>query len=108
MLAKYFRQDEDGWRIVDGIRRRVRFRVLNLLHAFSHLGVFDVIFCRNVLMYFDPTTKEEVARRLSRRLAGDGYLVLGAATTVAGLPAGRTRRNGRFGIRRAADAAVAG
>jgi chemotaxis protein methyltransferase CheR len=108
MLAKYFRQVEDGWRIEDSIRRRVRFRVLNLLHPFAHLGLFDVIFSRNVLMYFDPITKEDVARRLSRRLAGDGYLVLGAAETVEGLQSGLTRRNGVIGIRRAARAVAAG
>jgi chemotaxis protein methyltransferase CheR len=82
MLAKYIRQDSGGWWIDESLRRRVRFRVLNMLHAFTHLGVFDVIFCRNVMMYFDPATKEDVARRLCQRLAADGHLVLGAAESV--------------------------
>jgi chemotaxis protein methyltransferase CheR len=85
MLAKYLRQDGAGWRIEDSLRRRVQFSVLNLLHAFSHLGIFDVIFCRNVLMYFDSATKEDVARRLCERLAQDGFLVLGAAESLEGL-----------------------
>jgi chemotaxis protein methyltransferase CheR len=85
MLAKYVRQDSHGWWIDDALRRRVQFRVQNLLHAFSHLGRFDVIFCRNVLMYFDTATKEDVARRLCQRLAGDGHLVLGAAESLDGL-----------------------
>jgi chemotaxis protein methyltransferase CheR len=91
MLAKYFRRTEHGWSIEDAIRRRVRFRVSNLLHPFSHLGVFDIIFCRNVLMYFDAATKEDVVRRLRRALAGDGYLVVGAAETLEGLQSGFDR-----------------
>jgi chemotaxis protein methyltransferase CheR len=85
MLGKYLQQDNHGWRIDQRLRRRVQFRRLNLLHSFSHLGMFDVIFCRNVLMYFDFFTKEDVARRLCERLAGDGYLVLGAAESLEGL-----------------------
>ena len=63
----------------------VKYRQLNLLSDFSHLGVFDVIFCRNVLIYFDQETKISLLNRLARVVAGDGYLVLGAAETVVGL-----------------------
>jgi chemotaxis protein methyltransferase CheR len=59
--------------------------VLNLLGPFSTLGPFDIIFCRNVLMYFDADTKAGVLERLSDRLADDGYLMLGAAETMLGL-----------------------
>ena len=63
----------------------VKYRQHNLLSDFSHLGVFDLIFCRNVLIYFDPAAKVDVLDRLARATASDGYLVLGAAETVVGL-----------------------
>ena len=63
----------------------VKYRQLNLLNDFSQLGMFDLIFCRNVLIYFDQDTKVDVLNRLAQRTAGDGYLVLGAAETVVGL-----------------------
>ena len=59
--------------------------LLNLLSDFSHLGVFDLIFCRNVLIYFDQQTKIDLLERLAQTVTGDGYLVLGAAETVVGL-----------------------
>jgi chemotaxis protein methyltransferase CheR len=79
MLAKYFRRERGGWRVLPSIRARVRFRVLNLLESFAGLGPFEVTFCRNVLIYFDPATKDYVLARLSGVLADEGYLVLGAA-----------------------------
>ena len=63
----------------------VQYRQLNLLQDFSHLGVFDVIFCRNVLIYFDQDTKIGVFDRLARLMEPDGFLLLGAAETVVGL-----------------------
>ena len=67
------------------IRAMVQHRQLNLLQDFSHLGTFDVIFCRNVLIYFDQETKIGVFTRLAKRLEDDGFLTLGAAETVVGL-----------------------
>ena len=63
----------------------VQHRQLNLLHDFSQLGVFDVIFCRNVLIYFDQDTKINIFGRLAKAMEPDGFLVLGAAETVVGL-----------------------
>ena len=63
----------------------VQFRPLNLLADFCHLGTFDVVFCRNVLIYFDQETKIGVLDRIARIIDRDGYLVLGAAETVVGL-----------------------
>ncbi len=63
----------------------VQFRPLNLLSDFSHLGMFDVVFCRNVLIYFDQATKTDVLDRIGRVTSHDGYLALGAAETVVGL-----------------------
>jgi chemotaxis protein methyltransferase CheR len=85
MLIKYFTQNGDMWQIAPDIRSMVKYRQLNLLSDFSHLGVFDLIFCRNVLIYFDQETKINLLNRLARVVAGDGYLVLGAAETVVGL-----------------------
>jgi chemotaxis protein methyltransferase CheR len=86
LLLKYFTQIGDNWQIAAGIRAMVQFRPLNLIADFSHLGVFDVVFCRNVLLYFDQQTKSRVLGQVARRMDRDGgYLVLGAAETVVGL-----------------------
>jgi chemotaxis protein methyltransferase CheR len=84
-LLKYFTQVGEMWQIAPELRAMVAFRPLNLLHAFAHLGTFNVIFCRNVLIYFGADTKADVLERLARATAPDGYLALGAAETVVGL-----------------------
>jgi len=84
MLARHFHNDGGEWRLSSSTRRRVQFHVFNLLDSFEQLGLFDVIFCRNVLMYFDQATKHDVLGRLANALAPDGYLVLGSAETVLG------------------------
>ena len=85
LLIKHFKQVGELWQIAPDIRAMVKFRQLNLLSNFSHLGMFDLIFCRNVLIYFDQQTKIGVLENLARVVACDGYLVLGAAETVVGL-----------------------
>lgn len=85
LLIKYFKQVGELWQINPDIRAMVQHRQLNLLQDFSHLGVFDVIFCRNVLIYFDQETKIGVFTRLARQVEADGFLALGAAETVVGL-----------------------
>jgi chemotaxis protein methyltransferase CheR len=85
LLVKYFTQVGELWEIAPAIRSMVQFRQLNLLNSFSHLGTFDVVFCRNVLIYFDLETKVDVLDRIARILQPDGYLLLGAAETVVGL-----------------------
>jgi chemotaxis protein methyltransferase CheR len=85
LLIKHFAQTGELWQIAPEIRAMVRYRQLNLLADFSQLGVFDLIFCRNVLIYFDQDTKIDVLNRLARVTAQDGFLVLGAAETVVGL-----------------------
>ncbi|MCC8939256.1 protein-glutamate O-methyltransferase CheR [Bradyrhizobium sp. Arg68] len=85
MLVKYFKQSGELWQINPELRSMVQHRQLNLLHDFAQLGVFDVIFCRNVLIYFDQDTKINVFNRLARSMEADGFLVLGAAETVVGL-----------------------
>ncbi|MBR1124794.1 protein-glutamate O-methyltransferase CheR [Bradyrhizobium lablabi] len=85
MLVKYFKQTGEFWQINPELRGMVQHRQLNLLHDFSQLGTFDVIFCRNVLIYFDQDTKINIFNRLQRATEPDGFLVLGAAETVVGL-----------------------
>jgi chemotaxis protein methyltransferase CheR len=85
LLIEHFTQVGELWQIAPDIRAMVKFRQLNLLADFSQLGIFDLIFCRNVLIYFDQETKIDVLDRLSRVIAADGFLVLGAAETVVGL-----------------------
>jgi chemotaxis protein methyltransferase CheR len=85
LLVKYFKQNGELWQISPELRAMVQHRQLNLLHDFSQLGSFDVIFCRNVLIYFDQDTKISIFGRLAKAMEGDGFLVLGAAETVVGL-----------------------
>jgi chemotaxis protein methyltransferase CheR len=85
MLMKHFTQSGETWQISPEIKAMVQYRPLNLLADFSNLGKFDVVFCRNVLIYFDQATKIGVFERLARVTETDGYLVLGAAETVVGL-----------------------
>jgi chemotaxis protein methyltransferase CheR len=88
MLVKHFTQINETWQLSPEIRAMVQFKQLNLLHDFSSLGTFDIIFCRNVLIYFDQDTKVNVFNRLAKVIETDGFLVLGAAETVVGLSAG--------------------
>jgi chemotaxis protein methyltransferase CheR len=85
LLVKYFTQIGELWQISSELRGMVQHKQLNLLQDFSHLGRFDVIFCRNVLIYFDQDTKINIFNRLAKLMEPDGFLVLGAAETVVGL-----------------------
>ena len=85
MLMKYFQQIEDGWQVAERLRKGVRFEEGNLLERFRHLGPFDIVFCRNVLIYFDAETKADVLTRMTEVMHPDGYLFLGASETVFGL-----------------------
>lgn len=84
-LMKYFTQAGDVWQLNADVRAMVQFRQLNLLQDFSHLGTFDVIFCRNVLIYFDQDTKAMIFERMAKSLEADGTLLLGAAESVVGI-----------------------
>jgi chemotaxis protein methyltransferase CheR len=85
MLVKYFKQTGELWQLNPDIRAMTQFRQLNLLQDFAHLGTFDIVFCRNVLIYFDQDTKINVFKRLAKVMEPDGFLALGAAETVVGL-----------------------
>lgn len=83
LLVKHFAKNGKAWELNPEIRGRVKFRPHNLIED-RKLGVFDVIFCRNVLVYFDEETKRRVLARLGSQLTPDGYLVLGASETTTG------------------------
>ena len=85
LLVKYFKQNGDKWQISPQIRQMATFREFNLLTDLSALGQFDVVFCRNVLIYFDQPTKGRVLDQISRIMPPDGFLYLGGAETVLGI-----------------------
>lgn len=84
-LMRHFTQVGEQWQISSALRGMVQYRPLNLLRDFSSLGSFDVVFCRNVLIYFDQPTKSDILGRIARQIPEDGYLLMGAAETVIGL-----------------------
>ncbi|MBB4211618.1 chemotaxis protein CheR [Rhodothalassium salexigens] len=85
LLMKYFDQEGESWLLKPEIRNMVQFRNFNLLDRFSGLGRFDVVFCRNVLIYFDTTRKAETLEKIHGTMPSDGFLFLGAAETVLGI-----------------------
>ncbi len=82
MLMSYFTQNDTKWQINDDIRNMVRYETFNLLDDMAKFGKFDIIFCRNVLIYFDEETKTDILERLRKQLSDDGFLILGGAETV--------------------------
>ena len=85
LLVKYFQKKEDQWQISADIRSKVQYKEFNLLEDFRPLGQFDVVYCRNVLIYFDQPTKSDVLARISALMPDDGFLFLGGAETVLGI-----------------------
>jgi chemotaxis protein methyltransferase CheR len=85
LLVKYFNRHGEMWQIAPELRAMIQYRSFNLLNDLTSLGRFDVVFCRNVLIYFDQETKAAVLERLHAVIERDGYFVLGAAETVVGL-----------------------
>ncbi len=86
LLMKYFSQEGEKWRIKPEIKQNIKYSNFNLLKPMSSLGgSFDVIFCRNVLIYFDQETKKDILERMSTILKPDGFLFLGGSETVLGI-----------------------
>ncbi|HNQ92996.1 MAG TPA: protein-glutamate O-methyltransferase CheR [Alphaproteobacteria bacterium] len=84
-LMKYFTQVGETWQIKDEIKNMIKFSSFNLLGDMSRMGMFDVVFCRNVLIYFDEKTKGSVLEKMERQMESDGFLFLGGAETVLGI-----------------------
>jgi len=85
LLVKYFKKKDDMWQVDDAIRSMVQYKEFNLLESMQSFGTFDIVFCRNVLIYFDQPTKSDVLSRMSRQMAEDAVLYLGGAETVLGI-----------------------
>lgn len=85
MLLKYFNKVDNQWIIRDELRKLVEFRQMNLSRPWPRLPVFDIIFIRNVMIYFDIETKKEILKRIRECLHPEGYLFLGAAETTLNL-----------------------
>jgi chemotaxis protein methyltransferase CheR len=85
LLLKYFKKKDDVWQIDPVLKSMVQYREFNLLNDLKALGQFDVVFCRNVLIYFDQPTKTRVLDQISRLMQADGVLFLGGAETVLGI-----------------------
>ena len=83
-MIRWFEEIEDGWRAVEPLRRMVRFQVQNLLEPPPHPAMFDIVLCRNVLLYLNAERRGQVFDRLANAMAADGYLMLGAGETVIG------------------------
>jgi chemotaxis protein methyltransferase CheR len=84
-LARYFVEQRGGWKVKDQIRAMVAFQHRNLLKPFADLGPFDIIFCRNVAIYFDAPRRRDLFHRLAERLTPGGYLFVGACESLVDL-----------------------
>jgi chemotaxis protein methyltransferase CheR len=85
LLVKYFKKKDEMWEIDPTIRSMVQYKEWNLLDSLSALGQFDVVYCRNVLIYFDQPTKAKVLEGVAKQMPDDGVLYLGGAETVLGV-----------------------
>jgi chemotaxis protein methyltransferase CheR len=98
LLVKYFTKTGDQWQIKPEIRAMVAYRIFNLLDDLAPLGRFDVVFCRNVLIYFDAPTKAQILDRIAKIMPPDGFLFLGGAETVVGITDKFAPKTGLRGI----------
>ncbi len=85
LLLKYFKKQDEMWQIDPALQALIQFKFYNLLDDLQPLGMFDIVFCRNVLIYFDQETKGRVLEQVSRLMPEDGVLFLGGAETVLGI-----------------------
>ncbi len=85
LLMKHFDKHEDMWQIKPDLRSMIEYKYFNLLESLAPLGQFDVVFCRNVLIYFDQETKGKVMAQIASLMPKDGLLFLGGAETVLGI-----------------------
>ena len=106
LLMRYFKKEEAGWRIADAIRTVPQFREFNLLGDLRPLGRFDIVFCRNVLIYFDQDTKKRVLEAIAAQMPPEGLLYLGGAETVLGITSRFAPIQGERGVYGVTTAAV--
>lgn len=85
LRQRHFREQGGRWRIKDELRALTSFRQLNLLEPFGSLGAFDIVFCRNVAIYFELETRRQLFERIARQLKPGGTLVIGSSETLQGV-----------------------
>jgi chemotaxis protein methyltransferase CheR len=98
LMANFSQEDANSWRVSDSLRRLVTFRSFNLLDSYGWLPDLDVVFCRNVLMYFDHKTRISVLDRIGDIMAADGALLLGPAESMGGFTLGYTAADSAPGL----------
>jgi chemotaxis protein methyltransferase CheR len=81
---RFFKENGSCWEVAAEIQNRVSFREMNLMQSYSFLGKFDVIFCRNVLIYFSQELKRDILKRMTQVLNPEGYLILGGSESISG------------------------
>jgi len=108
LLVKYFTQVGENWVFDPAMRAMVNYRQFNLLSPMTALGQFDIVFCRNVLIYFDQETKGKVLDNISRQMPTDGLLFLGGAETVIGVTSAFSPVDGQRGLYRQSGVAKPG
>jgi chemotaxis protein methyltransferase CheR len=106
LLMQHFTQQDDHWRISERLRSQVTYRKQNLMEPTAGLGKFDVVLCRNVMIYFDAPTKTEVLNKIAQQLNPGGFLILGAAETVMGLTTNFETAQDRRGLYKLSSKAV--
>jgi chemotaxis protein methyltransferase CheR len=80
---RYFRHVDDSWEVIPDIKKRVAFREMNLMQSYALLGRFDIIYCRNVLIYFSAELKRDILSRMAKALNPGGYLILGGSESIS-------------------------
>jgi chemotaxis protein methyltransferase CheR len=98
MLMNNFEQRGEKWGVKEDLKKNIKYKYFNLLAPMAELGKFDIIFCRNVLIYFDEATKGDVLNRMAKQLAPDGFLFLGGAETVLGITDSFKLKEGARGL----------
>jgi chemotaxis protein methyltransferase CheR len=83
--VKHFDKVDDRWQVKKELQKMISFQELNLMEDFESLGHFDIVFCRNVLIYFDVATKQKVLSKIKGVLAKDGVLFIGCAESMVGI-----------------------
>lgn len=104
-LARYFTREGEQWRVAPYLRAMLKFKEWNLLSSLAPLGTFDIVFCRNVLIYFDPPTKTRVLAAIRRQMAPDGLIYLGASETPMGVAPDLVRAATSCGVYSLSEAA---
>lgn len=84
-LGAYFQRSNEQWQVCDALRKKCRFEQRNLLKPFTDAGKFDIIFCRNVAIYFQPEERDDLFRRLGEQLNPGGWLITGSSESLVDL-----------------------